>query len=375
MTLLRLALGNLRCRRARSELTVSAIALGIAAVVALTGIAWGFEASWQKANDARGTDLIVTRTATESSMPSPFRAERIRDTLAGYPHVAQVVGLLSEMLSVGEGSPPVFVFGWAHRSYLWDHLRLVDGRWPQDDTEPAALVGTLAAELLHKTTGGTLEIEGQVFPIVGVFESSAVVENGAVLITLSQAQQVLDKPGKVNVLNLKLDDSATPADLDAIRSRVLKELPGFVAITSGELVAKNAMVRISKAMSDATILIAGMVGALVVFNTMLMSVAERTREIGILLAVGWQRRTVMRLVLAESTLLSLAGGLIGSLLGVAIATGLAHMDLMRGKIDPLFSAPFLAAALALALLLGIAGGLWPALKAARLRPAQALWHE
>ena len=71
-----LALGNVLRRPARSGLTVSAIALGIAAVVALTSIAWGFEASWQQANDARGTDLIVTRMASENAMPSPFLADK-----------------------------------------------------------------------------------------------------------------------------------------------------------------------------------------------------------------------------------------------------------------------------------------------------------
>jgi putative ABC transport system permease protein len=134
-------------------------------------------------------------------------------------------------------------------------------------------------------------------------------------------------------------------------------------------------VRASKAMSNATVLIAALVGALVVFNTMLMSVNERTREIGVLLAVGWQRRTLMKLILAESSLISLAGGLIGILLGLGIAAGLGHLDLLRGKIDPLFSPVFMVAALGLALVLGIAGALWPALKAARLRPAHALWHE
>ena len=375
MNLLSFALGNLYRRPARAVLTVSAISLGIAAVVALTGIAWGFEASWQKANDVRGTDLIVTRIASENAMPSPFRAERVEQALKDYPHVRQVVGLLSEMLSVGENSPPLFVFGWAYGSYLWEHLKLVDGRWSSADTEPVVVIGSLAAELLHKKIADTLEIEGQEFRVVGVFESPAVIENGAVLMTLSLAQQILDKPGKVNILNVKLDGAGSERDIAGFKQRVHDTLPGFVAITSGELVGKNTVVRISKAMSHATILIAGLVGALVVFNTMLMSINERTREIGILLTVGWQRRTIMKLVFCESVILTLAGGLIGILLGIAITGILEHLEVMRGKIDAVFSPSFLAAVVLLSVLLGIAGGLFPALKAARLRPAQALWHE
>ncbi len=375
MNLLGLALGNVLRRPARSGLTVSAIALGIAAVVALTSIAWGFEASWQQANDARGTDLIVTRMASENAMPSPFLADKPQRSLKTYPHVQDVVGLLSEMLSVNDGSPPVFVFGWEYGSYLWRHLKLVDGRWPADDAEPVAVIGSLASELLHRKSGDTIEIEGHQFLVAGVFESSAAIENGAVLMTLTQAQAITDKPGKVNVLNLKLEPGASDSDVEDLKSRVRATMPGFVAITSGELVSKNTLVRISKAMSNATMLIASLVGSLVVFNTMLMSINERTKEIGILLALGWQRRTIVKLIVVESALLALTGGCLGILGGTALTWVLEHIDLMRGKIDGVVSAPFLLAVIGLSLVLGLGGGIYPAARAARLLPAQALRHE
>lgn len=375
MTLIEFALHNVRQRPARSLLTAMAVALGVAAAVALTGIAWGFEASWQKANDARGTDLIVTRLASTNAMPSPFRAEPLQGELRGYPKVRDVVGLLSEMLSVDAGAPPVFVFGWTHGSYLWQHLKLIDGRWPANADEPAVVVGVVTAELLHKKVGDVLDIEGRRMPVVGVFESSAAIENGAVLMTLDQAQLTTDKPGKVNVLNVKLDVDATPADIDAIKARIRERAPGFIAITSGELVGQNTVVRIAKAMSNATTLIAGLVGVLIVFNTMLMSVNERTREIGVLLALGWHRRTVIQLVCGEAALLTLAGGIAGVLVGVGLTWQLEHLDLLRGKIDANFPASFLFTMPILAMLVGVVGGLFPALKASRLTPSHALRQE
>jgi putative ABC transport system permease protein len=349
--------------------------LGIAAVVALTSIAWGFEASWQKANDARGTDLIVTRSASENAMPSPFVAAGLQQRLRSFPHVEAVDGLLSEVLTVDDRSPPVFVFGWAYGGYLWKHLRLVQGQWPANDADASVMLGRLAVEVLHKKTGDTLEIEGHPYRVVGIFESSAVVENGALLMTLSQAQEMTDKPGKVNILNIKMDSSASEADLANFKSLVSASLPGYVAITSGELVRSNAAVRVSKAMSSATVLIASLVGALMVFNTMLMSVSERTREIGILLALGWRRRTIMELIVSESVMLSLLGGVFGVFAGVAMAWVLSQLELMRGKIDPIFPGSFLLEVLALSVFLGIAGGAYPAYKAARELPANALRHE
>jgi putative ABC transport system permease protein len=112
-----------------------------------------------------------------------------------------------------------------------------------------------------------------------------------------------------------------------------------------------------------------------VFNTMLMSVSERTREIGLLLALGWRRRTVMQLIFGEAVLLALAGGIVGIGLGLGLIWGLEHLEVMRGKIDAVVSLPFLLAALALSVVLGVGGSLYPALRAARLRPAQALRRE
>lgn len=375
MNLLHIALRNLRRRPMRSALTVAAVAIGIAAIVALTGIAWGFEASWQAANDMRGTDLIVTRMASENSMPTPFLAAGNERALKAMPHVAQVVGLLSEMLSVSPDAPPVFVFGWVCDSYLWKHLRLVEGRWPAAEAESTVVLGSIAADLLHKRVGDAIEIEGEPFLVAGIFESPAVVENGALIVTLARAQQITDKPGKVNVLNIKLDATASAADVEAIKQRVRATMPGYVAFTSGELVRQNAIVRIAKAMSNATILVASLVGALVVFNSMLMSVNERTREIGILQALGWGKGAILRLLVGEAILLTLAGGVAGAALGVLATIGLEHLDLMRGKIDAVFSPAFLLCIPLLSTVVGVAGGLLPALHATRLRPSEALRHE
>ena len=374
MTLAGFALQDLLRRPARSALTLAAIAIGIAAIVSLTSIAWGFEASWQKANDARGTDLIVTRRASENALPAAFRTDEVQAKLAALPEVAQVAGLLSEMLGVGD-APPMFVFGWAQGSFLWDHLALREGRWPRDDAEKAVVLGVLAAEALHKKAGDTLAIEAEPFQVAGIFQSEALVENGAVLMTLAQAQRLNDKPGKVNILNVKLKPGAGEAGAARVRDAVQASLPGYSAITSGQLVQQNALVRITKAMSAATILIAGLVGALGVFNTMLMSVSERTREIGVLLALGWRRALVLRLILLEAAALSVLGGLAGCLLGVLGVTLLEHHALLRGKIDGLYTPGLFAAALGLSLAVGLLGGLYPAWRASRLSPAAALRYE
>ena len=374
MTYWGLALNNLGRRPLRTALTLSAIAIGIAAIVSLTSIAWGFEASWQRANDARGTDLIVTRLSSENTLPAPFQAASLQARIARLPHVSQVAGLLSELLSVG-AAQPMFVFGWEHGSFLWEHLKLREGRWPRDAEERSVALGALASELLGKKVGDTVAIGSSEFRVTGIYQSSALVENGALLMTLSQAQRLSDKADKVNILNIKLDDSAVDADADAIRAEVRRSMPGFAAVTSGELVQQNAIVRIAKAMSAATILIAGLVGALGVLNTMLMSVNERTQEIGVLLAVGWRRRAVTLLILLESIVVSAAGGVVGIALGTLGVWALEHVALLRSKIEGLFTPGLILCAIGLSIVFGVIGGLYPAIRAARMSPAAALRHE
>jgi putative ABC transport system permease protein len=163
--------------------------------------------------------------------------------------------------------------------------------------------------------------------------------------------------------------------VEALKAYVRDRMPGFIAITSGQLVGQNTVVRIAKAMSNATTLIAGLVGALIVFNTMLMSVNERTREIGVLLALGWRRRTVVELVCTEAALLAIVGGVTGVLAGVGMTWQLEHLDLLRGKIDATFPLLFLLAVPLVTTVIGTAGGLYPALKASRLLPSHALRQE
>jgi putative ABC transport system permease protein len=253
-------------------------------------------------------------------------------------------------------------------------LRLREGRWPRDPQERAVALGALAAELIGKKVGDRVTIGSFEFSVTGIYESTAFVENGALLMTLPQAQHLSDKAGKVNILNVKLDESAVEADANEIRERI-RSIPGFAAVTSAELVQQNAIVRIAKAMSAATILIAGLVGALGVLNTMLMSVSERTQEIGVLLALGWRRRAIARLILMESAVISIAGGLAGIGLGVLGVWALEHVALLRSKIEGIFTPSLILSAIGLSIVFGIVGGLYPAIRAARMSPSVALRHE
>jgi putative ABC transport system permease protein len=251
----------------------------------------------------------------------------------------------------------------------------VEGRWPASDQEKVAVVGTVAAELLKKAIGSSIQIEAGEFTVCGIFESSALVENGAIILPLRQLQEATEREGKVNFLNLKLKSGTTAQDVDLLRSTIKQRFPSYKAFAAGEVAQNNTAIQVAKAMSWATSIIALVVGAVGVTNTVLMSVFERTHEIGILLAIGWRRSRILRMILFESMFLSLIGGIVGIAVGFAAVKLLQSTPFMRGKIEGDISWQLLGLAILIALGLGVLGGLYPAYRGSRLHPSEALRYE
>ena len=364
---------NLLRRRTRSLLTIAGIAIGIGAVVALASLAWGFEASWVRTYTARGTDMIVTKVTSQSPIPAPFAEEREKD-LRALPHVVQASGLLTDLISI-EDAPTVLVFGWKGDAFLWEHLHLVSGRWPENDSEPVVVLGSVAADMLNKTIGSSVQIETGTFQVCGIFESSALAENGAVILRMPQMQRITEQDGKVNFINMKLAPGTTQQQIDELRRAIATRLTGFKAFTAGEIAQNNTGIQVAKAMSWATSGIALFVGAIGVMNTVLMSVFERMHEIGILLAIGWRRSRILRMILFESILLGVIGGIVGCAAGTVAVKLLENTPLLRGKIQGEFSVFLFALALAISIGLGALGGLYPAVRGSRMQPSEALRYE
>lgn len=369
MRFITVILKNLLRRKVRSVLTIVGISIGVAAVVAMTAIAWGFEKSWTRAYTARGTDLAVTKTSSKSPMPAPFDVGMLEE-LRKLPGVKSTSGLLSDFVGIEE-SPGMILFGWEPGSFLWDHLKLVEGRWPKEG-EKAVVLGTVSAELLDKKPGTKVQIDVSEYEVCGIYESTALVENGAVVMMLGEMQKLSDNPGKVNFVNLRLDPSVTEEGVTKLKATIKGQFPGFNAFRASELASNNTGVQVTRAMGWATSIIALVVGAIGMMNTLFMSVFERMHEIGILLAIGWKRSRILRMILWESLVLSAAGGVVGSVLGFLAVRGLEGTSMLRGKLEGDLSPQLFGMAFVIALGLGILGGLYPAWRGSRMAPSTAL---
>src|SRR4051812_17752122 len=171
-------LKNMRRRGVRTALTVLGLGIGIAAVVALLGIAWGFERSFMKLYEAKSIDLVIVKAGVSDRLTSNLD-ESLGDRIRKIPGVREVGGSLMDVVSFEEANlTSVLVNGWAPRSLLFRGIRLKKGRTLEPGDGRVAMLGRVLAMNLDKSVGDTVSISGEPFQVVGIFESDSLFENG-----------------------------------------------------------------------------------------------------------------------------------------------------------------------------------------------------
>jgi putative ABC transport system permease protein len=326
MTFFTVVMRGLMRRPVRTSLTLVGISIGIAAVVALVGISRGFEKSWETGLRTRGTDVVVSNMSTTLT-PKPFNIS-VRDRIAQLPHVSSTCALLVELMSI-EDSQMMILSAREWGGFAWNNLKLL-------------------------VSGG------------------ALVEDGSVILSLSLFQEITGNQGKISVIDIRVSPSTTENEASQLCEQINKLFPEVRAVTVREHFSSSQGYRMVRAMSWGTSLLAVLVGVLGVMNTMLMTVFERTQEICILLAIGWKRARIVRMILCESALLGLLGGIVGALIGIAVVKVLQTTPALRGLLEPDLSAGLLTVAVAIAIFVGGVSGLYPAWRSSQLAPGTVL---
>lgn len=356
-------------RPVRTGLTLIGISVGIAAVVALIGLSRGLVTSWSSGMKSRGTDIVV-HNLRGSLTPKPFPAST-RDRIANLPGVAATCDILVDLMSV-ENTELTIVSAREWGCFVWDNLKLVSGRMPTDEKERAVVLGTSAAEVLKKKVSDTVQIETEELTVVGIVDGGAFVENGSIILSLPLLQEITGNQGKISAIDIRVDaglDNVAIQKLCVEMSRLIPEAHAEVATAHLE---HSQGYRVINAMSWGTSLLAILVGVLGVTNTMLMSVFERRQEIAVLLALGWKRTRIVRMILCESAMLGFCGGIVGVLLGVVGVNVMKNTPAIHGLLEPDLSVVLMLEAVAIALFVGVLSGLYPAWRSSRLTPSLAL---
>jgi putative ABC transport system permease protein len=369
MTFLHVVTRGLWRRPIRTGLTLLGIAVGIAAVVTLIGMSRGFITSWTAGMKSRGTDIVV-HNMRGSLTPQPFPAST-RDRIAHLSGVNATCNILVNLMSV-ETAELMILSGREWGGFAWDNLKLVSGRMPNDQMEKAVVLGTTAAEVLKKKVGDTVQIETEELTVVGIADGGAFVENGSIVLSLPLLQQITGNQDKISAIDVRCDSGTDQAGIAKLCDEMSRLIPEAHAEPAGEHLVHTEGYRMINAMSWGTSLLAVIVGVLGVTNTMLMSVFERQQEIAVLLALGWRRIRIVRMILLESALLGLLGGIIGVGLGIIGIQLMKSAPAIRGLLEPDLSLNLVLIAVTIAVCVGVLSGFYPAWRSSRLTPSLAL---
>lgn len=364
---------NLRNRKMRSALTVLGIAVGMMGVVTLKGLARGFENNWDQTLNARKTDVVVNRITTGSPIASPF-SQKHADEIARMPGIEASGKVLGQLLPV-ENLPMILVTSWEWDCFIWDHLQVVEGRRHQSGQEKAALLGKAAAQILAKKVGDSIRIFGEEFTICGIFESVSMVEAGAIVIPLEVMQAKTDNENKINYLNLRLAEDIDKEGAREICDKIEANHQGLSASLASEAANHHSTTQAVKGMTLAVTLLAMIVGLASVMNTMFMSVFERTVEIGVLRAIGWKAARIRRMILLEATLLGIIGGIAGVVLGFLTREILYLFPMIRSTVRIEIGMEAILSTIAFSTIVGVLSGLFPAIRASRLKPTVAFRYQ
>lgn len=366
-----LARRNLVRRPVRSGLTILGLAVGVAAVVALVGVAESLESSFLDLYNERGVDLVVQRRGGASQLAKGIDLT-LGDKMRRLPRVHEVIGSLMDMVAFEDQDLfMVIANGWEPDCPVLDRVKMISGHRLRAGDRKAVMLGRILAANLGKSAGDRIQLYGQEFEVVGVFESFSVYENGAVFLLLDELQRQMDRPGEVTGFVVKTDDRRTDT-IEAVRQQIEAMDPEIAATPCAEFVSSITQMRITRTMSWFTSVFAILLGAVGVMNTMAMSIFERRGEIGSLRAMGWRKSRIVRLILSESLYLSVLGAAVGVAGGVIVIALLAHWRRTSGLVQGNISPRAIVEGVAVAIAIAIVGAIYPAYRCIKQPIADAM---
>jgi ABC-type lipoprotein release transport system permease subunit len=364
---------NLFRRKGRTILTLLGIAIGVAAIVALGAVAQGLRAGFSSMTQGSQADLVLSQAEALTALMSSVE-ESVADEIRAWPEVADLDGVLFGN-AILEGSSYLFFFGHDPEGFSIAHYRIVEGRALEDAREirgKPVILGRQAAQNMEKQVGDVLRLTGGAFRIVGIYETGNAFEDAGAVLPLEEAQALMLQPHRVSMVYVKLRD---PSDADRVQTRVERRFPDLSLSTTSGFADQEMLMEALEGMAMGVSGLAVIIGGIGMTNTLFMSVFERTREIGLLRALGWRRWRVLGLILGESVTLALFGGLVGTGLGVAAVFAIGRSASWLSMLGTHFTPGLFVRAIVTVVMLGLVGGAYPAWWAGRLLPLEALHYE
>jgi len=382
-------LRELSRRKLRTSLTITGITIGIWALVVFSSLANQINGLVGMGSEYFADKIVVTDGVAFGS--SPMRLDDV-EIIAGLDGVGAVQPKVEIPWdpdpAIGFGAPDFLVgtIPGADAGFEPFTLELATGRQLiAEDTGNVVVLGSTIARKYGVVAGGKVDIRGESFEVLGTLQPtlSSPDTNGFIPLSTAQALYLGDLPPLV-AESLQADELANQivvfpevgADPTTVAAAIEAAVENSATMTGAEFSETvGATTVIFNAIIIGVAAISLIVGGLSVINTMAMSVAERTREIGIRRAIGGSRRRIVRELVAEAGVIGLLGGLIGLGLGAAVVVLVNEAGRSSGTVLFDLTAQTAAFAVGFSTILGMVAGIIPAWTAARLDPVSALRYE
>jgi len=377
-------------KRLRSFLTIFGIGIGVFALVVMGGMAEKVTLLVDGGIDFFAHKVVVSDNGALFGMGTPISIDRL-DNLERVPGVARasasVAMLLDDKETGASMGPPPMIMGVDGRARGFDTFKtsLKAGREFNAGERGVAIVGCDLVEKLGASVGGTIKLRARTFRVVGILNATLTAPDNQVMVPLADAQRLFYESLPVAIRsNVRAGDLASAITLfpeQGVDPEKLAKVVGHRfpdVVSQGPRAFQESVVESMQMISSIIVgigMISLLVGGLSVVNTMMMSVSERTREIGIRRAIGASARRVLLQFLSESAIVGIIGGSVGLAFGLLFTFAANAAGNASGTPLFLVTGRLAGGSLGFALLLGVIAGLYPAWHAANLRPVQALRSE
>ncbi|MBI5522852.1 MAG: ABC transporter permease [Desulfarculus sp.] len=382
MNLKDIALLNLRRRKAKAAFVLAGLLIGVATMVALVGLAEALTHEINHKLEKYGANILVTPRSDQLSLTYEgmslggfsFETKELKEAdLEKIRHIKNAGNLAAVgpmvLGVVRVGRQEVLLSG-----VDFEASEILKPWWKVEGAAPGpgqVVLGSEAARVLGLALGQEIVIQDRRLTISGLLTPTGSQDDGLIFSQVATAQGLLGKQGLVSMVEVAALCKDCPVE-DMVEQ--ISEVLPTAKVVAIQSVVKGRMETLKhfKSFGMGVSGLVALVGSLVVLVTMMASVKERTQEIGIFRAIGFRQSHVMRVVLLEAALLSLAAGVLGYLLGLG-AGELALPLFSQGHGAHVAFDPWLAVgSLLLALVVGLAASLYPSLMAARMDPHEAL---
>lgn len=386
MNLSKLVWRNLLRRRGRFVFTLAGVAIGMAAFVALMTIGQGLTREIRKQAQGLGANLVVTpkgwcayeqiSVLTGEQLPEAIPMAEL-EKIAHVPGVKSAIPYLNEKTAFR--NQPVPVIGiWPQEMRTLQKWAVEAGRYFSTPDERAVVVGFAIAKQFKLQPGDEFTVRGKPLNVIGVLRETGTKDDIATFIPLPVAQNIYAVEGKVSFIAVQVTDLE---QVDAVSLRI-QEAANVAVVTDKQLLSSILSIvgTVGNAM-QAVAAVGVLAAAFGIVNTLLTAVYERRREIGIMQAIGSTRRTLFLSFMFESGLYGLLGGLLGMAIGMLAAwlfgpylTNNAFTASLPQTSVPLLESGTALMTVGLSIGLALVAGLYPAYRAAKLSPMEAIHH-